>query len=88
MTRSLLAAARALGFTVPALAQMVSVQDASVKPRSNVITSIPRSQFVTLIPAVTDTQPDRAGWRNQLEDPVQLLAEYLSVSYVTESGAP
>lgn len=87
-TRSLLAAARALGFTVPALAEMLSVRDDSVKTRSNVIAPIPRSQFVALIPALSEAQPDRAGWGDQLEDPVQLLAAYLSVSYVTEGDTP
>lgn len=85
-TRSLLAAARALGFTVPALAEMLSVRDYSIGTRSNVITLMPRALFAELIPDLTDTKPHPGTWGDQLEDPVQLLAAFLSLTFVADGG--
>lgn len=90
MTRSLLAASRVVGFTVPELAAMVGVTAGSIRNRSSVLAPIPRSQFRTLLaevagPAVEGDALEANtgdGWDSE-EDPVQLLTSYLSAAYVS-----
>ena len=78
MTRSLLAAARTIGFTLRDLAELTGVSQGSLRSRSNVLTPIPRARFLALVPdnaTAILTRVDAPAYPG--EDPVELLTWYL-----------
>jgi len=83
-TRSLLAAARVLGFTVSELAALTGVSEGSVRNRSNRLAPMSPRRFYSLLPehdqGVLDTLPGAE------RDPVQLLTEYLGAVFVADIG--
>lgn len=78
-TRSLLAAARMLGFTVPELATITGVGVESVRNRSNALHSVARARFNRLIQGDVP-----APVADDEEDPVTLLSWYLSAVFVSD----
>ncbi|WP_419766651.1 hypothetical protein [Curtobacterium flaccumfaciens] len=84
-TRSLIAAARVLGFTLADLATMLGVSEGSVRNRSSVLTPILPSTFLSLVPTLQAVAAAAGLWdpestRARPADPRELLAWYLSVS--------
>jgi len=78
MTRSLLAAARTIGFTLRDLAELTGVSQGSLRSRSSVLAPIPRARFLALIPDDAPTIAARADApAHPGEDPVELLTWYL-----------
>lgn len=89
VTRSLLAAARALGFTLPALSDMLGITAGSLRNRSEILTPIPRSRFLAILPDHTSVGGTATIEDDELEDPVVLLESYLNVTFAgTGSAAP
>lgn len=82
-TRSLLAAARALGFTLADLAMLLSVTDGAVRTRSGVLIPIAPSTFLALVPTLEPEAAAAGIWDPEpLEetpvDPRTLIAWYLA----------
>ncbi|MET3452603.1 hypothetical protein [Curtobacterium sp. 1544] len=89
-TRSLIAAARVLGFTLADLATMLGVSEGSVRNRSSVLTPILPSTFLNLVPTLKPVAAAAGLWdpESMLErpvDPRELVTWYLSTS--TDSAA-
>ena len=80
MTRSLLAAARTIGFTLRDLAELTGVSQDSLRSRSKVLAPIPRARFLALVPdaSTPSARADAAACPG--EDPVELLTWYLGTA--------
>lgn len=82
-TRSLVAASRALGFPLSDLSVMLGVSQESVRGRSNVITPLLPSTFLTLVPNLKPVAAAAGLWdpeplEEALKDPRELIAWYLT----------
>lgn len=83
LTRSLLAAARVLGFTLDDLAKLTGVTADSVRARSGVLDPVPRSRFLALLPEIADAElPALSPAADPAEDPVELLTWYLNAAFL------
>lgn len=84
-TRSLIAAARALGFSLPDLSAMLGVSRGSVRNRSSVMAPVLPSAFVALVPNLKPEAAAAGLWdpeplEEEPSDPRELIAWYLTVS--------
>lgn len=82
-TRSLIAASRALGFTLSDLSAMLGVSPGSVRNRSSVITPVLPSAFLALVPHLKPVAAAAGVWDPEpLEetpvDPRELITWYLT----------
>jgi len=83
--RSLIAASRALGFTLAELAAALGVSEGQVRSRSNVLTRVLPSSMLALVPVLIPAAVSAGLWRRpplaeEPWDPRELIAWYLSAA--------